>query len=317
MYTVCYVLTDNPKLLFYHQLLISIRSLRKYSATQPITVLMDKTTELILTKQNRTELNSDESIKMLTVEIPDYYNQKEKSRYLKLKTRKLLTGTFLFVDTDTVFSDKLPEILSDSQLALTYDLNIKIKDRIDRKQLEDMNRSYGYPISEKKYEYYNSGVIWCQDTDLCHSFYSDWFQCWEVNRSKGQVLDQPSLNYVNRKRNGVISSLQSIYNVQISASPCPIQYLSRAVIIHYFNIIENSPYLLSNYNIFNSHLSDKEINQILENPKSAFAPCILLRRNSETDHILHSYNYQALTILYRKFPRLFQFINKILSHIIG
>lgn len=317
MYTVCYVLTDNAKLLFYKQLLISIRSLRKFSATQKICILMDGTTENILIEKKQSELTNDKYIQILSVEVPDCYTQKEKSRYLKLKTRKLLSGTFLYVDTDTVFSERLPEALSESELAFAYDLNIKFKNRIDRKQIEDMNRLYGYLITDNTYEYYNSGVIWCKDTDLCHSFYSDWFRYWDSNRENGLVLDQPSLNYVNRKRNGIISTLKPVYNVQISASPCPIQYLSCAVIIHYFNIIENSPYLLNNPDVFNSPLSGKEMSHILENPKGAFAPCFLIKRNSDTDKILHSHNYQALSILYRKFPRLFQLINKIFSYIIG
>lgn len=314
MFTICYVLTDNSKLFYYNQLMISIYSLRKYSPLQKICVLIDEVTKSILKVQNRTELYYDENIEVLTIDIADNYNQKEKSRYLKLKTRELLSGTFLYVDTDTIFSDKLPEMPTNSELALVLDLNIKFEQRIDIEEIKNMSSSYGYPIEDHKYEYYNSGVIWTKDTELCHYFFDEWFKHWDKNRIKGQVLDQPSLNYVNRKNKGVISTLEPAFNVQVSATPAPIQYLSSAVIIHYFNVIENGSYLLNDKNIINLSAYSEKIKDIISNPKSAFAPCILIKKNSEIDSILSSRVFRAIKGIYIKYPEWFKFIDKLLSY---
>jgi len=40
--------------------------------------------------------------------VPEELNQVQRSRYLKTTLRSILTGDYLFVDTDTVFASLLP-----------------------------------------------------------------------------------------------------------------------------------------------------------------------------------------------------------------
>ena len=302
MYTILYVLTDSEKLTYYNQLLISLKSLRIHMPEQKICVLLDESTFEILEKKKRTELKDVFHADTIVVEINDSYSQKEKSRYLKLKTRNLVSGTILFLDTDTVIAGPLPEILSDSDLAMVPDYNTMFTERSDYEEMASLNAKYGYNL-EKNTCYFNGGVIWAKDTEKTRTFFDAWFSEWNGKRSIA-VLDQPSLNHINKEMGGIISTLDNKYNLQINAVPTPVQYISETMIIHYFNMAGRSPYLLNDSYYQSLPYDSEEIDRIITAPLSAFKTSMIVEVDSRSMRFLKSRTFRMLTPFYDFYHRI-------------
>lgn len=102
MYTVCYVLTDDARLAYYDELLISLSSLRGQRDDGPVLILTDEATAAELERQGRRDhraLMAQERV----VATPREYSQKERSRFIKTSMREHVEGDLFFLDTDTVF----------------------------------------------------------------------------------------------------------------------------------------------------------------------------------------------------------------------
>ena len=94
-------------------------------------------------------------------------------------------------------------------------------------------------------------------------------------------FDQPVFNYVNRTKGGVVQELPGIYNVQVSASPTPINLVSRAKIIHYFNGGFDKVYLLQLPSVKEAGIQSETVKNILAFPKEAFSNCALVPAGKE------------------------------------
>ena len=73
-----------------------------------ITIVVDKETSDSFIG-NRRAINEYVS-EIITVDVPVQYNQMQKSRFLKTTLREIVTGDYLFIDTDTVITSDLSEI---------------------------------------------------------------------------------------------------------------------------------------------------------------------------------------------------------------
>ena len=307
MYSICYVVTDNENLRYYNQMLISIFSLRKFNPKIQINILTDKNTILAINNAKRTELekwNTD----IIEVDIPDSFSQKEKSRFIKTSMRHYVDGDFLFIDSDTIIVKALPCEICNEDLAMVLDQHTVLKNRINRAYVIEMSRDCGFG-TEVGNLYFNSGVIWARDTQFVHDFFHDWHRNWEKGIKSNIVLDQPSLNYTNRKSGYCVKQLKDIFNVQISTVPAPIHYLRDAYIIHYYNVNEgNSAYLLSDSEIQAKGYQSEVVQNIIDDPLYAFKPCKIIPCDNVTERVLTTASFRALVKRYSDRKILFNVI---------
>ena len=208
----------------------------------------------------------------------------------------------MFIDTDTVIADSLPEEVSNCEIALVRDGHRPMleigTDVLNRSFYEKCNYSFDFSVV-----YFNSGVIWCKDTDFTRSFYDRWHEEWKYTLGCGVVFDQPSLNKLNAELGYVITELDGKYNLQVD-NPFPIKCLVNACIIHYYNFSrpKEPSLILQQMELKDLDYRSEAIQKIIESPKEAFAPCRLVKLNGTEDLLVKSEAYKLLrsTYIYRK-----------------
>lgn len=313
-FKVVYVLTSNKLDYYYQQLMISIKSLKYYMPKTEVDVLVDTETYTSL-EGNRKEIFNLVDIKKIAV--PNQYNQKEKSRYLKTTMRRYIEGDFLFIDCDTVICDDFSNSITDDLMAMVLDRNCKLLNWRDKgESIKMMACRCGFNLTNCD-RYFNSGVIWVRDSIETHFFFEEWHRYWKETLKFGMCVDQLSLNYVIYDQQiDFIGELGGEWNCQVSLNPAGTQYISNAHIIHYFNTKPNSPYLLCDETIIRSYENDPRIEMIILNPRAAFKTSYLITCREEEDELLNSKQGKVLKMLYEKNKLLFNFNEKLLSCLI-
>ena len=105
---IVYCLVSQDKDIYLEQLLLSLISLRNYNQSAQVTVVMDKTTkDGLIGNRNIIQNYIDEIIVVNDIE---HLSNSQKSRVLKTTLRERITGAYLFIDVDTIITDKLDEI---------------------------------------------------------------------------------------------------------------------------------------------------------------------------------------------------------------
>lgn len=105
---IVYCLVSQDKDIYLEQLLLSLISLRNYNQSAQVTVVMDKTTkDGLIGNRNIIQNYIDEIIVVSDIE---HLSNSQKSRVLKTTLRERIKGAYLFIDVDTIITDKLDEI---------------------------------------------------------------------------------------------------------------------------------------------------------------------------------------------------------------
>lgn len=278
-YSIVYVLVDDNTLKHYNVLMKSILSLRLNMKDILINVLVDKKT---LEYLSEAKVELFDCAKVVVVDIPEGYNQVEKSRYLKTNARKLVAGDFLYIDSDTVVCRPFPHVISEKSFAIAFDQNAPFE-LLQTPYQYKVNAIVGIlDVSKLKY-YFNGGIMWVKDDKFAYDFFSQWFELWQKTKRKNAPFDQPSLNYILQKYVDVsnFGILENEWNVQVAGScNSAIGYLQNAYIIHYFNI-RDCAFLLCQSEYFNLPYNDEKIIKIIHNPLSSFGVGKLVRFNRE------------------------------------
>lgn len=273
MYTVVYVVVDNKSLCYYNEMMKSLTSLRMHMPEQKVCVLVDDGTYEILKEKNAEVFQHAE---VIPVSINNDYSQAEKSRFLKVTLRQRLSGTLLFIDTDTVICDVIPEIDMKKSMGMVLDLhelrsesNFFYTDLLDVKcGLDSGNYDY----------YYNSGVVWSKDDEHAHRIYEKWHSLWEQTRKTGIHRDQPALNYIVKEEQEHIETLDGIWNCQIATEfGKSLNYLADAHIVHYFSSSATTAYKFAMKEYTNLPYNDPNILEMLQKPKQQFDRCRVVR----------------------------------------
>lgn len=303
MYSVVYVLVDDGSFYYYNELMKSIASLRMRMPEQKVIVLIDSDTDAIL-KEEHAEVYDWADVIVKQIEFD--YTKVEKSRFLKLNTRQLIEGDFLFVDTDTVICAPFPESVSDSSIAMVLELNA-VRSAAKCSATDRYDSMAGIDLEGFDY-YFNSGVIWAKDDAFAHEFYKSWYDLWELTRKRQTFRDQPSLNYVVKERIKDIGILKNEWNVQIATQTnSPINYLADAYIIHYMNNTW-SPYRLCRPEIRALDYRDEKVLDLLKTPKTIFNRCRILaldEDNGYCDAALAEYEDVRKTTVYQLIRKLY------------
>lgn len=313
MYSICYVLVDNEVLDFYAEMIISICSLRKNGYAGEIYVLTEEKTNNNLISKKK-ELEQFEA-KVLIIDVPNELDQRLKSRYIKTLIRKVIRGSFLYLDVDTIISGTLPQEISEYEIAMVLDVHNKIGDMpVDIQNYHFVrNGKCGFTLS-KDQEYFNSGVMWVKDTEVTYQLFAEWHRKWMEYTKKKVYEDQPGLNQTNVEMGYVIKKLPDIYNVQVSGNPFPLQHLVEAKVIHYTNN-PYSLYLLADKSIRMQGLESMTVKGIIDTPKKAFLQGTFIKRDDAVDGIKKTYQYSLIMLLYSNHPKLFVLGEKIIQYV--
>ena len=318
MYKLLYVLTCNENNLYCEQCILSIKTAKKYSPNTQISLLIDNNTkEIISGSKSKKQIFSivDE---VISVPTPKGFSGMETSRFLKTKMREFVKGDFLYIDSDTIVCSPLDDIeqvpydlgaVLDQHMFLSQNIHVEVF-RQHIVKISGLKE-----LAECEY-YFNGGVLWVKDNELCHKFFDDWNKNWMMSRSKGIKTDMPALMLTNYQNKNAIQELNGMWNCQVWFAA---NYLSKAKIIHYFSSIGD---FTGGYNLFNVDLPLKikrgeELNQcdwsLIENARNAFpSPNAII--TGDDYEIYRSSLCGLLRALYRK-KKIFIFLDKVLHYV--
>lgn len=272
---IVYVVTSDETDFYLEQTLLSVFSLRKHNPDAYVELVVDhNTNETIAGKRGEILKYIDNKV---AVNVPKEYNKKETSRFLKTNVREYVNGDILFIDSDTIITDKLDEIdLFDGDIGAVINNHVPISKYYNNYATLVRRRAKqeGWKCTDEV-QYFNSGVLYVKDTEKARHFCSEWHLTWKkFVKEYGRYYDQAPLAFVNEKYNYVIKELSGQWNCQVLRMGLP--YLHQAKIIHYFasNGDNRLVYIFGNPMIYHiireKGFITRDIIDYVNNAKSAF-----------------------------------------------
>lgn len=217
---------------------VSMASVRATNPGCRIALLTDKQTERNLISTGDCVLDEADRciIKSVGSDCPQYAN-----RFLKTRSRELINGPFLYLDSDTIVRGDLSPICS-----LKADLCGAKNDQGPSTLLQMGGNTaifdamqWPYPVGP----YINGGVLFLSDSSACHRFAKTWHRLWlESHEKTGLHFDQPALNRAISLSGVSFELMSNTYNAQITANP---QSAASAVLWHYYGSSPNKTLLES------------------------------------------------------------------------
>lgn len=275
---IVYVLVANDKNLYLEEMWVSIFSLRRYHPEVTVKVLVDDETKEYMSRFPSLTSMINETV---VVSTPNGYDAKQRSRQIKTTIRNVLTGDYIFIDTDTVICKPLDGIIEDIAhmtdfrgIAAVREGHTSAKETLFS-PAGTVKNIFGVDISQSPLMT-NSGVMFVADTQFTHEFYKRWNENWTYSCfQKGNSQDQPSLYATDCQYGYIIRELSGIYNAQVAMS---LKYYADAAILHWWHMdfIEDqsfSPYF--SLEIYKELKKSREITPHIEdlivNVKQSFA----------------------------------------------
>ena len=310
---VVYTLVSDNSDYYLEQAMMSLHSLRIHNASVYVEIFVDNYTSTTLIEKRAGLLLY--ANKVTVIDIPQQFDKKHSSRYLKTNLRKFIKGDYLFIDCDTIICQPLSGIDdTKASIAMVSDLNgnLSLTDKLIIKRCEDggMGNLEGMP-------YFNSGVIYAKDTPEVHHFYEEWHKNWKLSAENGVTFDQPALCKTNADNGLIIKELPGVWNCQFKYTQ-GYKYLSDAYIMHYFNPNGKEAWTYPTDMIFErikatGHI-DSITNNLLRHPQTNLYAVMSINKDSAY-RLFNS----DLTYIYFCQPRLYKTIasiSKVLSRFI-
>jgi lipopolysaccharide biosynthesis glycosyltransferase len=311
-----YVLTSSDKDQYYEQFLLSVTSFRMYNPDACIIALVDeKTKQNLVGKRNAYEKMLSE-IQVITP--PAEFSQKEASRWIKTSIHHYVSGDFLFIDCDTIITEKINvDFQPETKIGAVLDTHATLDKHHLRDNFQKEDIKAGFCSSLKSNTRYNGGLIFCKDDTAAREFYEKWHTLWIESRNRGCSQDMPSLNQANYEL-GIITDLAGEWNCQISHNGLP--YLHNAKIIHYYAtslVTQTSPFMLASDLLFKKiketgAIPDEAL-ELLKDPRSAFDSESRIIAGKDALDVVNSNFFAKLLWLRNKMPNLFNSLNKFSS----
>ena len=228
---IVYVVSSNETDIYLEQALLSVFSLRKHNPNAHVELVVDQDTDATIIGKRQEIMKYID--KKIVVEVPDELSMVAKSRWLKTSLRQHVEGDYLFIDTDTVITDRLDDIDTfDGELGAVKDQHVLLGLlTVGKVNPRALAKEEGWKWREN-IAYYNSGVMFVKDSELTHNFFQTWHQKWVRNiNATGKHRDQSPLAATNEVFKYVIKELSGEWNCQILSNG--IAYLANAKIMHY------------------------------------------------------------------------------------
>ena len=170
---VVYVLVFDPEDSFYEMFLLSLYSLRLHEKEREVEVVLDKDSYNRIILKNEPLLRD---VKLTGEDIPEQFDGLQKSRYLKTTLRDIVSGDFLYIDTDTLVCEPLAELESiEGDVAAVSDLNGPV--RITNRFASACCRKAGF-TELKGSPFFNGGVFFVKDSEVSRRFFNTWHRRW-------------------------------------------------------------------------------------------------------------------------------------------
>lgn len=229
---ILYIVTSTKNDIYFEQAWASAWSVRHYSPSAKIVLLADSDT-LNAVKNSSRKNGLALFDEIIAVDFEPHVSNKVRSRYLKTSMRNIVSGDFLFIDSDTVVTGSLDYVDAfDFDLGMVPDLHCPVSRHPFESGIKNTAKKlFDLDVSDDML-YFNSGVVFAQDSSKVHNFFHCWHKNWERSCNKGMVLDQPALLKTDIEMGGFIKIMDGNLNCQILGS---IAYLHTAKIVHFFN----------------------------------------------------------------------------------
>ncbi|GMO69545.1 MAG: hypothetical protein Ta2A_17590 [Treponemataceae bacterium] len=304
-----YVLTSALSDLYYEQFFLSVTSMRMYNPDACVVLLTDTTTKKNLTgkRAGYAKLITEEKV----ISVPDSFNKKESSRWIKTSINRYVEGKFLFIDCDTIITGALAASFSDSnfpdsiKVGAVLDCHVPLSKHNLQFSFQNEDKNVNFVSSLLTDKRYNGGVIYCNgESKEGIDFFERWHNLWLKTCKMRNSQDMPSLNQANYELNDIITPLDDALNCQISHNGLP--YLCAAKIIHYYAtslVSFDHPYLLASkavlLSIKDSGVISPDIMELLKKPTLAFSEKVRIIADKTAIDVLESAFFSKLLWLRR------------------
>jgi len=312
-----YVVTSQGNDNYLEQLIISTYSFRLHNIGASIILVTDDETKHII-DTIRPDIYQYIS-NIIAVNIPSQFNQMQKSRYIKTSLREIVSGDYIFVDTDTVVTGSLKEIDSFTfNVGAVLDRHLPIYKHTGASEINKYAKFLDWEIPSDG-SYFNSGIMYVKESEISHKLYKEWHKIWSNTlRNKGISIDQPALAKANAILGYPITEIDGSYNCQIIENG--LKYLSDAKIIHYYasNIGKwDCPYIFRDKSIYEKvriYGIDNDMEILIRKAKSAFNEKTIVLAGNMCDAYYTTLSGIARRI-FINMPKLSSFIDKFYSKI--
>lgn len=307
---IAYILTSTPNDTYYEQTVISVSTLRKFMPDADIYILTESATKNTLTGK-RTALDKF-NVNYVVVDVPQEFNNRDRSRFIKTSMNKHLPKNFVYIDNDTIITDNLEDLPTNYDVGMVLNRHMKISENPSRDFFVNNAKSLGWHDGFDD-KHFNGGFMSVQGSKKSDELFELWHELWNESRKKlnGTVFDQTSLNEANYRMNGVISELPGIWNCQVSRNCGCAQFIHDAKILHTFTSPNVYAHDVAKPEILKSVLDDEhpQLDKILANPKAAFHDVYDLNTDFASIELSRSPAYKRLLESYKKNKFYFKFCN--------
>lgn len=307
---IAYILTSTPNDTYYEQTVISVSTLRKVMPSAEVFILLDNKTKTTLTDK-RTKLD-EYNVNYVVVDVPENFNNRDRSRFIKTSMNKYLPRNFVFIDNDTLITDSLEDLPTNYDIGMVVNRHMRISETPSADFLESNVKRLGWHTGFED-KHFNSGFISVQGSQKSDELFSLWHELWNESRikSNGTVFDQTSLNEANFRLNGAITELPGIWNCQVSRNCGCAQFIHDAKILHTFTSPNVYAHDVAKPEILKSVLDDEhpQLDKILANPKAAFHDVYDLNTDLASIELSRSPAYKRLLESYKKNGNYFKISN--------
>jgi len=208
---------------------ISIASLRLTNPKFKVIIVLDVISERILRENADPLLKEVDEI--ITIKTP---NGKSifRNRHIKTRLGNLISGPFLFLDSDTVVRGDITSIYNcNADIAAVPNLS----QQTIKKQIWDQDLKVLKQMEWKiRSDYYvNGGVLFFNNFESTFNFFKSWHSKWlQSNKRLMYCRDQPALNSAISETSIKLKILPNIYNAQFRGNP---SVTKNALIWHYYS----------------------------------------------------------------------------------
>lgn len=312
---IVYSCSSSSADVYLEQTLVSVYSLKIYNSQAHTVLVIDSQTNETINEHPRRKIR-DYFDEVIVVDCPEGYNQHQRSRFLKTNIRQVVSGDYLFIDSDTIVASSLEEIdYCTFEVGAVGDKHVIIKNHAKRELIKLLSKKVGWQFNEQSY-YYNSGVMYVKDTPRAHELYKLWHNEWiKYHKIVGQ--DQPSLAKADAMMGGIIETLDGTWNCQISDNG--LKYLYKAKIVHYFSSTihgkdSGNPFLFHSNNLYirmkNDYDIPEDLKAMVTDVKSQFSDHAKLFSPAYTD-LIDTAIFNNIFILKNNYPLVFKSLEKI------
>ena len=316
---IVYVLVSTEKDIYLEQAWASIYSLQYYNDNVNVVVVCDDRTATRINEQGPEEFRKICGT-VVSVPFEEIVSNRERSRWLKTNLRSLVTGDFLFLDTDTIVTDSLVELDSfEFDLGMVYAWHCKMVDRPNKNFVKKRVKQLFNIDLRDETDYFNSGVIYCKDTEGNHRFFKRRHEYWLMAKDKPKgIQDQQSLIVTVNELGGVYV-MSGDYNCQPVYS---MKHIATAKIVHFFNLKwdnhEWSPFCTDDFylDIKSKGYISEEKKQIILSCRSTFispALCIF----GDDINVWRSAAFSFLRKLYKNHMFFYNILNKSIARFVN